>query len=60
MKEILGVNLYDVNEVAELLGVGSASVYLYIKRGLKTCKIKGKHYISEENLRAYLLGELKK
>lgn len=55
MKTILGENLYSSAEVAELLGVTSATVSNYIKQNrLKATIIGGKKYISEDNLRSFV------
>ena len=58
MIEVVGVKLYDVNDIAEMMGVGKYSVYSYInKKGLKSRKINGKRYITEENLKEFLMTD---
>lgn len=59
MKEINGTKLYDINEIAELLGISKRTVqkYLLEEKTLKGCKLANHWYISEENLQKYLQGE---
>lgn len=56
-KVILGIKLYSFPEVAELLGVQTASVAKYSKRGLKSQTIGGTKYISEQNLKEFLQAD---
>lgn len=54
-KDILGVTLYSVEEVSELLGVNHQTVNRYVKKGMMdTTMIGGKKLISEEQLKNYL------
>lgn len=56
MKEVLGVKLYTLNEVGELLGVQRQTASKYIQQGkLKARVIGGVKYVSEENLKNFLL-----
>lgn len=56
-KEILGVTLYSIDEVSELLGVNHQTVTRYVKNGrMETTMIGGKKLISEEQLKNYLLN----
>lgn len=55
MKEVLGVKLYDLAEVGQLLGVQRSTCYKYIKKGkLKARLIGGAKFVSEENLKEFL------
>lgn len=55
MKEVLGVKLYTLREVGELLGVQQQTASKYIQQGkLKARVIGGAKYVSEENLREFL------
>ena len=57
MKEVLGVKLYDINEVADILSVTTTSIHNYIKRGsLAAQKIGGRWFISEENIKIFVSG----
>lgn len=57
MKVVLGVKLYTIEEVAELLGVQTQTASKYIAQDrLKAKLIGGRKYISEENLKEFLLG----
>lgn len=55
MKEVLGVKLYTLKEVGELLGVQQQTVSKYVQQGkLKARVIGGAKYVSEENLKEFL------
>ncbi len=55
MKVILGVKLYSIAEVGELLGVQRPTASKYIQQGkLKARTIGGHKYVSEENLKDFL------
>lgn len=55
MKEVLGVKLYTLKEVGELLGVQAQTASKYIQQGrLKARTIGGCKYVSEENLKEFL------
>ena len=55
MKEILGVKLYTLRELGDLLGVGVTTVYRYIGTGrLEARKIGARKYVTEENLKRFL------
>lgn len=55
MKEVLGVKLYTLAEIGELLGVQRPTVSKYINQGkIKARTIGGLKYVSEENLREFL------
>ena len=57
MKCILGVNLYDIPEVAEMLSVSKTTIHNYIKSGkLDAQKIGGKLYCSEESIKNFISG----
>lgn len=61
MREILGVKLYGVEEVAELLGITERTVREYLKRGkMRGQKLAGVWEISEDNLRYFLNGNAEK
>ena len=53
-KIILGVELYELKEVAELLGVTIQTIRGYIRKGSLTTTLIGKtKYISKEALREW-------
>lgn len=55
MKVVLGVKLYSLAEVGELLGVQRPTTSKYIQQGkLKARTIGGYKYVSEENLKEFL------
>lgn len=57
MKEVLGVKLYSLEEVGQLLGVQKATVTKYVQQGkLNSRAIGGYKYVSEENLKNFLLN----
>ena len=60
-KVILGVELYELKEVAELLGVTIQTIRGYIRKGALTPTLIGKtKYISAEALREYLTNPKRK
>jgi len=57
MKTVLGVNLYDLKEVAELLSVTTTTIHNYIKAGsLDARKIGGRWYVAEETIKQFVSG----
>lgn len=55
MKEVLGIKLYSVAEVGQMLGVQRPTASKYIQQGkLKARTIGGHKYVSEENLKEFL------
>lgn len=57
MREILGVKLYSIPEVARLLDVTYYTCRKYLSGGkLPYQAIGGRHYVTEENLKAFLRG----
>lgn len=55
MKVVLGVKLYTIKEVSELLGIQSQTTSKYITQGkIKAQTIGGMKYVSEENLKDFL------
>lgn len=55
MKEVLGIKLYSLAEVGQLLGVQRPTASKYIQQGkLKARTIGGHKYVSEENLKEFL------
>lgn len=57
MKIILGTKLYTLEEVAELLGVQTQTAMKYVSQGrLKSRLIGGRKYVSEENLKEFLVS----
>lgn len=57
-KVVLDVKLYSTREVADLLGVTPVTITKYVKEGrMEANFIGGKRYISEENLKQFLLGK---
>lgn len=58
MKEILGVKLYSMGEVAEMLGVTRMTVSRMLKDGrIEFRKIGYEKYASEDAIRRYVNGE---
>ena len=58
MKVVLDIKLYSLKEVGELLGIQTQSVHKYVNQGrLKAQMIGGTKYVSEENLKAFLLNK---
>lgn len=56
MKVVLGVKLYTLAEVGELLDVQRNTVSKYVQDGkLKAKVIGGVKYVTEENLKEFLL-----
>ena len=56
MKEVLGVKLYSLKEVGELLGVQQQTASKYIQQGkLKARTIGGYKYVSEDSIKNFLL-----
>lgn len=54
-KEILGVEVYSLQETAEILGVTIQTMRNYVRKGLITpVLICGKKYISTDALREYI------
>jgi len=61
MKIVLGVNLYDITEVAEMLGVSKTTVHNYVKQSrLDAQKIGGRLYCTEESIKFFICGNNKK
>lgn len=55
-RTILDVTLYTQDEVSDMLGVTVKTVQKYVKDGkLSNTLIGGRTYISEDNLKAYLV-----
>lgn len=60
-KEVLGVQLYNTEEAAALLGISRITVHKYIKSGrLKARRIGRPLMITDEDLRAFLAGVIEK
>lgn len=58
MKVILGIKLYNLTEVSELLGVRKPTISQYIRDGkLKAQTIAGMKYVSEDGLRDFLMSK---
>lgn len=61
MKEVLGIKLYTLKEVGELLGVQQQTASKYVQEGkIKARVIGGVKYVSEEGLKDFLLSTDKK
>lgn len=57
MKEVLGIKLYTLREVGQLLGVQRATVSKYVQEGkIQTRLIGGAKYVSEDGLKNFLLS----
>lgn len=55
MKEVLGIKLYTLKEVGELLDIQQQTVSKYVAQGkIKARIIGGAKYVSEENLKEFL------
>lgn len=58
---ILGIEIHTLQEVADMLGVTTASLRKYVKEGkLTTTTIGGRKYITEESIKKYILEGDKK
>ncbi len=56
--EILGTKLFTIKEAGELFNVTEATIRKYVKDGeLKSTRIGGRFFISEENIRKYVLQD---
>lgn len=56
MKEVLGVKLYNLDEVGAMLGVQAATARRYVQSGkLQARTISGRKYVSEQGLKDFLL-----
>lgn len=54
-REIAGLIMYDLKEIAEILDVSNSILLEYIKKGkLKAKKIGEKYLIEDKNLREFL------
>jgi len=54
--QVGNMKLYDVEELAEMLGVGLPTIRRYLReRKLKGKKLAKRWYVSEENLKEYFL-----
>jgi predicted site-specific integrase-resolvase len=57
MKEVLGIKLYTLKEVGELLGVQAQTASKYVAEGkIKARVIGGVKYVSEDGLKDFLLS----
>ena len=57
MKTILGITVYSIKEIAEMLSVTTVTVHNYVKSGkLDARKIGGAWYVSEETIKAFVSG----
>lgn len=58
MKNVLGVKLYTLEEIAELLSVRTATISKYIQQGkIKSVKIGQRKYINEQALKDFILND---
>lgn len=56
MKEVLGIKLYTLQEVGELMGVQQQTVSKYVQEGKIHARfIGGRKYVSEEGIKDFLL-----
>ncbi len=54
-REIAGLIMYDLKEIAEILDVSNSTLLEYIKKGkLKAKKIGERYLIEDRNLREFL------
>ncbi|OGF65726.1 MAG: hypothetical protein A2Y62_06430 [Candidatus Fischerbacteria bacterium RBG_13_37_8] len=57
MKEIEGIKLYTIQEIAEMLKVHPLTIQRKVKKGIiKGVKINKSWYISSDNLKSFLQG----
>ena len=57
VKKILGINVYSLTEVAEMIGVTTVTIHNYIKSGtLDARKLGGKWYIAEDTIKKFISG----
>lgn len=58
MKEVLGINLYTIEEVASLLGTHASSITRYIREGRMSATLIGRtKYIPEVEIKNFVLGK---
>lgn len=58
MKEVLGVKLYTLEEVGQLLGVRKTAITKYLNEGtLKARTIGGQKYVSEASLKSFVMND---
>jgi len=56
-KKILGITMYDIKEVADILGVTTRTIQTYLKdERIQAQKIARKWYFSEDNIKAFIKG----
>jgi len=60
MIEIENIKLFDIDDISNKLNVTPTTIRTYVRKGrIKAIKIRGKLYFSEQNLKAFLLGDVK-
>ena len=58
MKEIAGIKCYELQEVADILGVHYQTIRNLIKNGkIKATRIGRNYVITEQNLHKYINGD---
>ncbi len=58
MKEIAGIKCYELQEVADILGVHYQTIRNLIKNGkIKATRIGRNYMITEQNLQKYINGD---
>lgn len=56
-REILGITIYPIREVAEMLKVTPTTIQGYIKKGiLPARKVGGAYHVTEDNLKEFISG----
>jgi len=61
MKKVLGVTLYDVHEIADMLDVSKTTIHNYVNGGkLEAQRIGGKLYCSENSIKMFINGDVKR
>jgi excisionase family DNA binding protein len=56
-RQILGITIYPLKEIAAMLNVTTMTMHNYIKQGkLPARKVGGAYYITEENLKEFISG----
>jgi excisionase family DNA binding protein len=57
-RQILGITIYPVKEIAEMLKITTTTIHNYIKQGiLPARKVGGAYYVTEDNLKEFISGQ---
>ncbi len=56
-RQILGITIYPVRDIAEMLNITTTTIHSYIRQGiLPARKVGGAYYVTEENLKEFISG----